>query len=49
VIDIIMQQPATAEFIAGKIYRYFVRQDLSSGLQTQLASVLRGHHYNIAP
>ena len=25
VIDIIMQQPATADYIAGKIYRYFVR------------------------
>ena len=29
VIDIIMQQPATADFIAGKLYRYFVREDLS--------------------
>ena len=28
VIDIIMQQPATADYIAGKIYRYFVREDL---------------------
>ncbi len=32
VIDIIMQQPATADYIAGKIYRYFVRQDLSPEL-----------------
>ena len=29
VIDIIMQQPATADYIAGKIYRYFVRENLS--------------------
>ena len=36
VIDIIMQQPATADYIAGKIYRYFVRQDLSPELQKQL-------------
>src|SRR6202166_1509293 len=28
VIDIIMQQPVTAEYIAGKMYRYFVREDL---------------------
>ena len=35
VIDIIMQQPATADFIAGKIYRYFVREDLSPALQKQ--------------
>jgi len=27
VIDIILQQPVTAEYIAGKIYRFFVRQD----------------------
>ena len=35
VIDIIMQQPATADYIAGKIYRFFVRQDLSPELQKQ--------------
>src|SRR5436189_4739971 len=29
VIDIIMQQPVTSRYIAGKIYRYFVRQELS--------------------
>ena len=49
VIDIILQQPATADFIAGKIYRYFVRQDLSPQLQKQLGSVLRNHDYQIAP
>src|SRR6185437_12568625 len=49
VIDIIMQQPATADFIAGKIYRYFVRQDLSPELQRQLGAVLRDHHYNLTP
>ncbi len=49
VIDIIMQQPATADFIAGKIYRYFVRQDLSPELQKKLGSVLRDNHYEIRP
>jgi hypothetical protein len=49
IIDIIMQQPATADFIAGKIYRYFVRQDLSPALQTQLGTVLRQNKYEIAP
>ena len=49
VIDIIMQQPATADYIAGKIYRYFVRQDLSPELQKQLGSVLRENQYEIAP
>ena len=49
VIDIIMQQPATADYIAGKIYRYFVRQDLSPDLQKKLGAVLRDSHYEIAP
>jgi Protein of unknown function (DUF1800) len=49
VIDIIMQQPATADFIAGKIYRYFVRQDLSPELQQKLGATLRQNKYEIAP
>jgi hypothetical protein len=48
-IDIIMRQPATADYIAGKIYRYFAREDLSPELQKQLGSVLRDHDYQIAP
>jgi hypothetical protein len=48
-IDIIMQQPATADYIAGKIYRFLVRQELSPELQKQLGSVLRDSHYEIAP
>jgi hypothetical protein len=49
VINIIMQQPATADFIAGKIYRFFVREDLSPELQKQLGSVLRDSNYEIKP
>src|SRR6202142_3463887 len=49
VIDIIMQQPATADYIAGKIYRFFVREDLSPELQNQLGAVLRQSHYEITP
>jgi hypothetical protein len=49
VIDIIMQQPATADYIAGKIYRYFVRQELSPELQKKLGTILRDNHYEIAP
>jgi hypothetical protein len=49
VIDIIMQQPATADYIAGKIYRYFVREDLSPELQKKLGSILRQNHYEITP
>src|SRR6202140_5606275 len=49
IIDIIMQQPITADYIAGKLYRFFVRQDLSPELQKKLGSVLRDNHYQIAP
>jgi hypothetical protein len=49
VIDIIMQQPATADYIAGKIYRFFVREELSPELQQQLGSMLRQNHYEISP
>ncbi len=35
IIDIIMAQPVTANFIAGKLYRYFVREDLDPALQAQ--------------
>ncbi len=48
-IDIILQQPVTAEFVAGKIYRYFVRQDLSDATKKQLAAVLRNNNYELAP
>ena len=48
IIDIIMDQPVTANYIAGKIYRYFVREELSSDLQEQLGTVLREADYEIA-
>ncbi len=49
VIDLILAQPVTAEFVAGKIYQYFVREDLSPALQARLGHVLRDSHYEIAP
>lgn len=49
VIDIIMQQPVTADYMAGKLYRYFVREDLDPALQKQLGDVLRKNRYEIAP
>ena len=49
VIDILLAQPVTAEFIAAKLYRYFVREDLSPALQTQLGALLREQNYEIAP
>ena len=49
VIDIILKQPVTARFIAGKMYRFFVRQDLTPELQEKLGAVLRNNKYQIAP
>ena len=49
VIDIIMEQPVTAEYIAGKIYRFFVRDDLSSELQNELGNLFRDSNYEVAP
>lgn len=49
VIDIIMDQPATAEYIAGKIYRFFVRQELDTELQTELGNIFRKGDYEVAP
>ncbi len=49
VIDIIMEHPATADYIAAKIYRYFVRDELSPALQSQLGRILREANYEIRP
>jgi hypothetical protein len=49
VIDIILQQPVTARYLSGKIYRFFVRQDLSPELQEKLAKVFRDSNYEVAP
>ena len=49
VIDIILAQAVTAEFIAAKLYRYFVREDLSAELQAELGKRLRALNYEIAP
>ena len=35
VLDIILDQPATAEYIAAKIYRFFVREELTPGAQSR--------------
>lgn len=48
VIDILLAQPVTAEFIAGKLYRYFVREDLSVSHQQQLGKLLRDSRYDTA-
>ena len=47
VLDLILAQPAAAEFIAGKLYRYFVRDDLSAQYQAKLGQKLRALDYHV--
>lgn len=49
IIDQILAQPVAAEFIAGKLYRFFVRDELSPALQKALAAKLRESRYELAP
>ena len=47
VIDLILEQDATANFIAAKLYRHFVNEDLSAEHEAQLGDVLRDAEYDI--
>ncbi len=49
VIDVILSQPVSSEYVAARIYRYFVRQNLSAALRAELGARLRDSNYEIAP
>ncbi len=49
IIDLIMQQEVTADYIAGKLYRFFVRQDFSPKLGAELGKIFRAADYEVAP
>ena len=49
VLKIILEQPVTAEYIAAKVYRFFVREDLSPALTAQLGAILRDNDYELRP
>jgi hypothetical protein len=48
-IDIILKQPATPRFITKKIYRYFVREEITPELNDRLAKVLLDAKYDFRP
>ncbi|HUR33567.1 MAG TPA: DUF1800 domain-containing protein [Vicinamibacterales bacterium] len=48
-LDIIFEQKATAEYLAGKIYRFLVREELSDSLRQRLGAVLRDSRYEVKP
>ncbi len=49
VIDIILAKPVTSEYIASKLYRYFVREEITPALRVKLGKLLRDKRYEIAP
>jgi len=49
VLRIILEQPITAEYIASKMYRFFVREELSPELAAELGDIFRTHDYEIQP
>jgi hypothetical protein len=49
VIKIIFEQPVTAEYLAAKIYRFLVRDELSPDLRKKLGVVLRSKNYEVKP
>jgi uncharacterized protein (DUF1800 family) len=49
VVDTILKQPVTGEFVAGKLYRFFVRDDITSNVRTELGRAFRESGYQIKP
>ena len=49
VLKIIFEQPVTAEYLAAKIYRFLVRDELSPDLRKKLGEVLRANNYEVKP
>jgi hypothetical protein len=49
VIDIILQQKVTSEFIAGKIYRFLASQELTNELKEELGIALKSKNYQLKP
>jgi len=47
IIDIIMEQPITAEFISRKLFSFFAYDDPSPDVVSRLAGVLRGTKFSI--
>ena len=49
IIDIILETPVTAEFIAGKLYRYLVREELDDTTRAALSATFRDSGYELRP
>ena len=49
IIDIILEAPVTAEFIAGKLYRFLVREELDPATRRALGDTFRESGYELRP
>jgi uncharacterized protein (DUF1800 family) len=49
ILNIILEQKVTAEYIAAKLYKFFARENISPDLAARLGAVLRDNDYEIAP
>jgi len=49
IIDIILKQPVTAEFVSAKLYKFFVRDEVSTAVRTNLGRTFRDNGYQIKP
>ena len=49
IIDAILAQPVTAEFVAAKIYRFFVRDEIAGPVKADLGRTYRDSGYQMKP
>jgi Protein of unknown function (DUF1800) len=49
IIDIILAQPVTAEFVAAKLYRFFVREEIGGAVKIELGRTFRDSGYQLKP
>jgi uncharacterized protein (DUF1800 family) len=49
IIDAILAQPVTAEFVAAKIYRFFVREEIAASVRAELGRTYRDSGYQMKP
>src|SRR6185436_20141967 len=49
IVDIVLAQPVTAEFMAAKLYRFFVRDAVDAQVRTALGRTYRDSGYQMKP
>jgi uncharacterized protein (DUF1800 family) len=49
IIDAILMQPVTAEFVAAKLYRFFVRDEIAGSVKADLGRTYRDSGYQLKP